>query len=135
MAAGIPARLTTAEGRKFGFTVGAAFLVIAAVLWWRGRHLAGPILAGMGGLLVLAGLFIPGSLGPVYRVWMGLGTRLSKVTTPVFMGVMYFVILFPIGLLRRIFGGNPLVRTPSETGYWISRDKGKQQRSNMERQF
>jgi len=104
-------------------------------MWWRGRHLAVPILGGMGGLLTLAGLFIPGSLGPVYRAWMGLGARLSKITTPVFMGVMYFVILFPIGLLRRIFGGNPLVRTPSETGYWISRDKGKQQRSNMERQF
>ena len=39
MAAGIPARLTAAEGRKFAFTVAAAFLVLAALLWWRGRLL------------------------------------------------------------------------------------------------
>jgi len=127
--------LTPAEGRKFGLTVGAAFLVIAGVMWWRDRHLAALILVGMGGLLILAGLSIPASLGPVYRAWMGLGVRLSKLTTPIFMGVMYFVILFPIGLLRRVFAGNPLVRTPSDTGYWIPRDKGKQPRSGMERQF
>ena len=36
----VPARLTPAEGRKFGLTVGAAFLVLAAIPWWRGHRIA-----------------------------------------------------------------------------------------------
>ena len=41
------------------------------------------------------------SLGPVERAWMGLAGIISKVTTPIFMSVVYFVVLTPVGLLRR----------------------------------
>jgi hypothetical protein len=40
---------------------------------------------------------------------MKLAHALSKVTTPIFMGIVYFVVLTPIGFIRRSFGGNPLV--------------------------
>ena len=53
-------------------------------------------------------------LGPVERAWMGLAHAISKVTTPIVMGVMYLLVLTPVGLLRRRFGGNPLVHAPSK---------------------
>ena len=80
---GIPARLSRAELRRFGLVVGGAFLVLAAVLWWRGQGLAPTIAATLGTALVAGGLLVPGRLGPVYRGWMGLAVLLSKVTTPV----------------------------------------------------
>ena len=40
---------------------------------------------------------------------MGLAHAISKVTTPIFMGVVYFVVITPIGFIRRrAFGSNPL---------------------------
>ena len=63
--------------------------------------------AGAGSCL-LGGLLVPGKLGPVYRAWMGLAHVISKVTTPIFMGVVYFLVITPIAVLRRTFGGNPL---------------------------
>jgi saxitoxin biosynthesis operon SxtJ-like protein len=131
---GIPARLTPAEGRKFGLTVGAAFLAIAVIIWWRGKHATYPYFGGLGALLVLAGLLIPGKLGPVYRAWMGLAHLLSRITTPIFMGVVYFLVITPIGLLMRLVGRKPLVHPSHGSGFW--HDAGPQREAaQMKRQF
>ena len=135
MASGISTRLTAAEGRKFAFTVGAAFLVLSGVLWWRDHLLARNILAAVSGTLLLAGLLVPSHLGPVHGAWMGLAHAISKVTTPIFMGIVYFLVLFPIGALRRAMGRNSLQHVKHENGYWYSRDRGPERHSDMKRQF
>ena len=122
------------EGRKFGFTVGGAFLVLGALLWWRGRP-AAPYLGGLGALLAVAALVAPTYLGPVQRAWMGLAHAISKVTTPIFMAVVYFVVLTPIGLLRRAFGKNALDNREQAGSYWVPRQYEGQAQSSMERQF
>ncbi len=134
MAAGVPARLTAPQGRRFGLTVGGAFLVFAAIAWWRGRPMTTNVLVALGGSLSLAGLIIPTYLGPVERAWMKLAHVISKVTTPIVMSVMYFVVLMPVGLLRRAFGGNPMSHEPQGSSYWKSRPEGKRA-GNLTRQF
>jgi hypothetical protein len=127
----VPARLSPAEGRKFGLQVGLAFLAIAVFAWWRGRSGAAPWLGGLGALLVIAGLAMPGRLGPLYRAWMGLALLLSKVTTPIFMAIIYFAVITPIGLLLRVFGRDPL----ADGGRWMARPTGAPDPKRMERQF
>ena len=134
MAAGIPARLTPAEGRRFGLTVGGAFLALATFLWWRGHLKTAAGFGALGGALSLAALVIPASLGPVERAWMGLAKVISKVTTPIVMGLMYLLVMTPVGVLRRTFGGNPLVHRAGDTGFWQPRAAGRS-RGNLTRQF
>ena len=69
MATGVPARLTAQQGRRFGLTVGSAFLVFAAIAWWRGHPSTTAALGAVGGGLALAGLLIPTQLGPIERGW------------------------------------------------------------------
>ena len=133
MATGIPTRLTPAEGRKFGLTVGVAFLVLTALVWWRGRMGAVYVLGSLGTLLVFAGLVIPARLGPVNRAWMGLAHLLSKITTPIFMGVVYFVVLTPIGMLMRLFGRDPMKHKQADEGFWQPRNP--ETRGSFQRQF
>ena len=134
METGIPARLSSAEGRKFGVTVGVAFLVIAGLLYfWRHRETAGAIFGALGALLVLAALAVPTRLGPLQRAWMGLAHAISKVTTPVFMGIVFFVVMTPIGLLMRLFGRRSLVHKEQGGSFWAAPVSGG--RSDMERQF
>ena len=137
MAHAIPARLTAAEGRKFAFTVGAAFLAFAALFFWRGKTMGMYVAGGLGGTLVLAGLLVPGLLGPVYRAWMGLALLLSKVTTPIFMGLVYFAVLTPMGALRRALGKNAMVADAAASTLWAARgvDGAAPLRSDLERQF
>jgi hypothetical protein len=125
--------LTKAEGRKFGLSVGLAFCVLSALVLWRGHAPVGQGLGAVGVLLVLGGVIIPDRLGPVQRAWMGLAHALSKVTTPIFMSLVYFVVISPVGFLRRTFGGNPLRHAASAGSYWVTRSSD--DKSDLERQF
>ena len=131
----VPARLTPKEGRAFAFPVGIAFLVLAGITYWRGHTGFTIGFVSIAVPLLLAGLVIPGKLGPVYRAWMGFALLLSKVTTPIFMGITYFVVLAPIGLLLRLLGKNPLSRTAGGETQWVSRPEGEGRRSDLKRQF
>ncbi len=133
MAVDSRAGLTPREGRKFGLTVGAAFGVLAAIGFWRGHVIAPVVLLVPGLLLILAGAAIPGHLGPVYRIWMRGAHVISKVTTPLFLSIVYLLVLTPAGLLMRGLGRNPLRHQRSGSGYWIMREPG--QRTDLDRQF
>ena len=135
MATNLPARLTRREGRRFGFTVGGAFFVLAVFAWWRQRVLVANVLGLLSGALVLAALIIPTRLGPIERAWMRLAHAISLVTTPVVMAVMYFGIITPIGLVRRWFGLNSIEHHLSGDGFWKPRPAGKRRSASMERQF
>jgi hypothetical protein len=129
----IPARLTAAEGRRFAFTVGIAFAVLGGIGWWR-EHLR--LASGFGavaGALLLLGLLVPAQLGPVQRAWMRLAHLISRVTAPIVMGVVYFLVISPIAVGMGLFGKRPLRVRPADT-YWRARPRDKQ-RSDLTRQF
>lgn len=117
----VPARLSAAELRRFGVTVGPAFALLAAIAWWRDHATAAGVLGAIAALLLATGALVPTLLGPVHRAWMGFATRLSKVTTPLFLGIVYFVIFTPIGLLRRALGKNALDHAKVRDSYWQPR--------------
>ena len=47
--------MTAAEGRKFAFTVGAAFLVLGGIVWWREHLRVATAFGTLGGLLFVLG--------------------------------------------------------------------------------
>ena len=134
MAERIPARLTPGEARRFGLVVGAAFLVLAALVWWRGRPVTSRVFWGLGAALIACGIVLPRALVPVHRVWMGMALAISKVTTPILLGAIYFLIISPIGLIRRVFGRDGLKPKQTSGGFWVPRSSGPQP-SDMKRQF
>jgi len=115
------ARLSPREGRSFAFTLTGAFAVLAAVSWWRAHPRASVIFGAVAGVLLLAGLAVPTRLGPVRDAWMGLAHAISKVTTPIFMGAVYFLVIAPTGVIRRLVGGNPLRRSHGQASGWVDR--------------
>jgi hypothetical protein len=105
----VPARLSTAEGRRFGVTVGLAFLVLSALLlWWRGHDVARTGDRRRGRRSSTGGLLLPAYMGPLYRLWMRFGLAISKVTTPIFMGIIFFLVITPFGVVARAVGHRPL---------------------------
>jgi Saxitoxin biosynthesis operon protein SxtJ len=135
MEEGVPAGLSRSEARRFGLTIGAAFLALAGVLWWRGRVLPAEIAGSLGVVLVLTGLIFPGSLPPVHRVWMAGALAISKVTTPIVLAVLYFGVLTPIGLMRRLFGGSPIDAKRGPGSLWVERVPQGRAPADMEHQF
>ena len=56
----------------------------------------------------------PESLRPVYRVWMRFGLLMSRVTSPLILGIVFFGVVLPMGLIMRLFGRDPMARDMSE---------------------
>ena len=135
MAERIRTRLTAAEGRKFGLTVGIAFLVLAGLTLWRGKETTPIVLGVLGAAFVLAALAIPTRLGPVQRGWMGGAHLISKVTTPIFLSVIYFVVITPAGFMMRLFGRKPLEPPHDGTTYWVTRERKPKTANGMLEQF
>ncbi len=135
MADRVPAGLTAGQARHFGFTVGIAFALLGALLWWRDKPTVATIAASLAGFLILGGIVMPKMLIPVERFWMAFARQISKVTTPIIMGIVYFLVLTPIALVVRLSGQNPL--TPKESGgsFWILRTVDAERRGGMNRQF
>jgi hypothetical protein len=130
-------RLTASEGRRFSWTLAAAFAVLAGLASWRGRDRTALVLAVAAALFFLAGVLVPTRLGPVERAWMSLAHAISRVTTPVFMGIVYFLILTPTGLLRRGISRQSISPDRSKTTFWVDRPRMEREalRRRMERQF
>ncbi len=131
----VPARLTSAQGRKFGFTVGIAFMALSGLSYWRGHLTPSIVAASLGGILLLGGLIVPTALGPVERAWMGLAHLISKVTTPVLMGIVDYLVVVPIGLVMKLLRRNPLRLAEVDGSFWASRKDDEGARGGMHRQF
>ena len=133
MAEAAASRLTVAEGRKFAFTLAPAFAVLAGLIWWRGEPRVAILLIAIGVVLAMAGVAVPRHLGPIQRGWMGMATAISKLTTPILLGIVYYGVLTPTGLLRRTIGRTPLRRSRDVPTCWVCRRDSP--RSDLERQF
>jgi hypothetical protein len=51
---------------------------------------------------------VPGVFRPVASVWLGLSQVLGAITSKILLGVVFFCVVTPIGLLRRMLGKDSL---------------------------
>jgi hypothetical protein len=128
-------RLTRAGGRKFAFTTGAAFLACGGLAWYRGHPGGASALGGIGVALIVSGLMVPTRLGSIRRVWMNVAAVFSRITTPIFMGIVYFGVFAPVSLIIRLHGRNILAHRAGKDGYWIRRKADEDQIRSLEHQF
>jgi len=124
---------TPRDLRRFALTVGGAFALLGALLLWRERG-AWWVALTIGVALAAAGIVAPRRLGPVQRGWMRVALAISRVTTPIFMGIVYFLVLTPTGLVMRLVGRRPLARPRDATTFWVDRPPG-ERGSDLGRQF
>ena len=103
--------------RSFGLSVGSAFLVFAALLWWRGHTSAAPVLAVVGTLLVAFGAVYPRALRGPGRVWWRFAQVLGWINSRILLTIFFALVLTPVGLVMRLAGRNPLRPTGEGTNW------------------
>ncbi len=105
---------------EFGLVVGAVFFLLGT--WWvyRGKFpVASQSLILIGAALVLLGAVFPRALIYPNKAWMKLAEALAFVMTRVILGIVFFLIVTPIGMIKRMFGWDPLYRRSSPSAsYW-----------------
>jgi small-conductance mechanosensitive channel len=110
--------------RSFGITTGAIFIALFALLFPWLFDAAMPLWPWvLGGVLGLWAGVHPASLRPVYRGWMKFGLLLSKITTPLILGLLFYVFVTPMGFVLRLFR-DPMRRAidPAQSTYRVQPD-------------
>ncbi len=105
-------------------STGLVFAAAMAVVAWLGRHHAvvlWPALTASAAFLAVA-LAAPARLRPLNSAWMQLALRMSRVVSPVVMGVLFLITIVPFGLVMQLLR-DPLRKQRIGAGgsYWIAR--------------
>lgn len=89
----------------------------------------------LGGALALWALLAPTTVRGFYRLWMRLALLLSRVTTPIIMGLVFYLVITPAAAIMRLAGRDPMARhfDPKQTSYRIPIKK--RPKEHMERPF
>ena len=106
--------------RDFGLIVGGVFVLLSAWWFYRGKFsTVREITLPLGALLVILGLVFPRALFWPNKAWMTLAAVLSFVSTRIILAFVFFVIVSPIGLIKRMLGWDPLNRRAGASDtYW-----------------
>ena len=84
-------------------------------------------------IFLILGLLNSKVLTPLNRIWFKFGIILGKIVSPFVMGIIYFLIVTPIGLIMRLFRKDLLnLKYDNKNTYWIEKTGPK---SKMKNQF
>src|SRR6266566_3954443 len=123
--------------REFGLIVGGMLLLLAS--WWiyRGKfHSISQIALPIGALLLILGILFPRALVYPNRAWMALAEVLSFISTRIILAFVYFVVLTPIGVVKRLFGWDPLNRRAARSDtYWRPYSERQRDSRHYEKMF
>jgi len=85
--------------------------------------------------LWLLALIHPSWLRGIYRGWMRFGLLASRVMTPLLLGIVFFVMISPMAMVRRLMGKDPMQRAldPDQDSYRVQSTKSPSEK--LERPF
>src|SRR5215472_10062898 len=112
----------SSSNRTFGLVFAGVFLLIGvAPLIFAGAVRAWSLL--ISAAFGIVALIAPAVLAPLNRVWTKFGLLLHKIVSPVILGIMFYVVVTPMGLVMRLLGKDPLRLRwePNAATYWIER--------------
>jgi hypothetical protein len=84
-------------------------------------------------IFLLLGILNSKILTPLNKLWFKFGLFLGKIISPLIMGIIFFIVVTPIGLLMKLFGKDLLcLKFNDKKTYWIEKNEPN---SKMKNQF
>ena len=84
-------------------------------------------------IFLVLGIINSNLLLPLNKLWFKFGIFLGKIISPIIMGIIFFLVVTPIGLIMRLIGKDVLnLKYSDYRSYWIEKNGPK---SKMKNQF
>ena len=84
-------------------------------------------------IFLILGLINSRILNPLNKLWFKFGILLGKIVSPIIIGIIFFLVVTPIGFIMRILGKDLLnLKFNANKSYWIEKTGPK---SKMKDQF
>ena len=125
-------KITIGSNRSFGIVFFIIFFLISLYPTLNNENINLYFLS-ISIVFLILGLLNSKLLSPLNKIWVKFGELLGKIIAPIVMGVVYFIVLTPIGLFMRLLGKDLLnLKFSNVRTYWIKREKNI---GSMKRQF
>tara|TARA_B100001057_G_C21995774_1_gene624095 strand:+ start:103 stop:486 length:384 start_codon:yes stop_codon:yes gene_type:complete len=120
------------SNRSFGIVFFVVFLIIALYpLTYSGEIRLWSFIISL--IFLILGFLNSKVLSPLNKIWFKFGIILGKTISPLIMGIIFFLVVTPIGTIMRILGKDVLnLKYNKNQSYWIEKDGPK---SKMKNQF
>ena len=120
------------SNRSFGIVFFIVFLIIAIYPIFKSEDVRlWSLIISM--IFLILGLINSNFLTPLNKLWFKFGIFLGKIISPVIMGIIFFLVVTPIGLIMRFLGKDVLnLKYHKNKSYWIEKNGPK---SKMKNQF
>ena len=120
------------SNRSFGIVFFVVFLLIALYpLAHEGEIRIWSLIISI--IFLILGLLNSKILAPVNKIWFKFGLLLGKIVSPLIMGIIFFLVVTPIGFIMRLLGKDVLnLKYNKNKSYWIEKNGPK---SKMKNQF
>ena len=120
------------SNRNFGIVFSIVFLIIAT---WpilnQNEIRIWSIIISL--IFLILGLINSKFLSPLNKAWFKFGLILGSVIAPVVMGVIYFLVVTPTGLIMKALGKDILgLKRNKNSTYWLEKDNSN---NNLKNQF
>ena len=120
------------SNRSFGIVFSIVFLLIALYPLINGEEFRTWSLI-IAIIFLVLGLINSKILTPLNKLWFKFGILLGRIVSPVIMGIIFFLVVTPTGLIMRIIGKDLLnLKFNKDKSYWIEKTGPK---SKMRNQF
>ena len=125
-------KIKIGSNRSFGVVFFIVFLLIAIYpLIYGGELRIWSLVISL--IFLILGLFDSKILYPLNKIWFKFGIFLGKIISPFVMGIIFFFVVTPTGLLMKIFNKDLLnLKFNKNKSYWIEKNGPK---SKMKNQF
>ena len=124
------------SNRKFGFFFSFVFFGLTIYLFFTSIYFVWASTLALSALLFVITLIKDQLLLPLNRLWMRLGFILGIIISPIVLGVIFFGIFAPVGILMRIFGRDELGLKVKKSGsHWKDRDHQVFMKDSFKNQF
>ena len=122
--------------RSFGIVFTLVFLAMGVWVVSGGQS-KGWLFFVSGALFLVVAIARPSILGPLNRAWAKFGLLLGRVINPVILGVVFFLVVTPMAVIRRLLGKDSLhLKFKSNLeSYWIDRSPAGPKFGSMTKQF
>ena len=120
------------SNRSFGIVFSIVFLLIALYPLIHSEEIRfWSIIISL--IFLVLGLLKSKILAPLNKLWFKFGIFLGKIISPLIMGIIFFLVVTPIGILMRLLGKDLLnLKHNKNKSYWIDKTGPK---SKMRNQF
>ena len=87
-------------------------------------------------LFLILGILNSKILSPLNKIWFKFGLLLGKIISPIIMGVIFFLVVTPIGFIMKLLGKDLInLKFNNEKSYWIERGPAEPSPESMKNQF